>query len=179
MKKILLIFPLLALVFAACNDDENDPNKYLDWMEANNTWLEEQATLLNPDRTPYYTKLTPDWNSNAYVLIHYFNDRRQTEGNLSPLYTSTVAVKYAGRLYDDTPFDSSYRMTDSLYVSQLSSNIHGWWIAVSDMRVGDSARVVIPAAQAYGSSSSGIIPPFSALQFDIKLVDIPYYQEKP
>lgn len=179
MKKLLLIFPLLALVSASCSDNENDPNKYLEWMEANNTWLQEQTAKLNPDGTSYYTKLTPEWNSNAYVLIHYFNDRKLTEGNLSPLYTSTISVKYSGRLYDDTPFDSSYRMTDSLYTAKLSSNINGWWIALSDMRVGDSAKVVIPAAQAYGSSSSGIIPPFSALQFDIKLVDIPYYQEKP
>ena len=90
-----------------------------------------------------------------------------------------MAVKYAGRLYDDTPFDSSYKLTDSLYISQLSDNIKGWWIALSDMRVGDSAVVVIPASQGYGSQSTGIIPPFSALRFNIKLVDIPYYQEKP
>ncbi|MDE6343626.1 MAG: hypothetical protein K2L69_02720, partial [Muribaculaceae bacterium] len=115
MKKLLLIFPLLALVAASCSDNENDPDKYLEWMEANNTWLQEQTAKLNPDGTSYYTKLTPEWNSNAYVLIHYFNDRKLTEGNLSPLYTSTISVKYSGRLDDYSPLASSYRMTDSLY----------------------------------------------------------------
>ncbi len=179
MKKLLLIFPLIALLFAACNDDENDIDKYTEWMELNDEWVTAQGELRNPDNSAYYKKLTPEWNTNAYVLIHYFNDRKLTEGNLSPLYNSTVAVKYAGRLYDDTPFDSSYKLTDSLYISQLSDNIKGWWIALSDMRVGDSAVVVIPASQGYGSQSTGIIPPFSALRFNIKLVDIPYYQEKP
>lgn len=179
MKKLLLIFPLIAAFLSACSDDDLDLSSYTEWMETNTSWLEAQSNKLDTDGTPYYKKVVPEWNSNAYVLIHYFNDRSKTEGNLSPLYNSTVAVKYCGRLYDDTPFDSSYKMTDSLYVAQLNLNIVGWWIGVGDMRVGDSARVVIPAAQGYGSQSSGIIPPFSALQFDIKLVDIPYYQEKP
>lgn len=178
MKKLLLIFPLIAIALAACNEDEDSLDNYVEWLEANNNWLNEQANLRNQDGSPYYTKLTSEWNSNAYVLIHYFNDRKLTEGNLSPLYTSTIAVKYAGRLYDNTPFDSSYKQTDSLYVAQLSDNISGWWIALSDMRVGDSATVVIPAAQAYGTASMGSVPPFSVLQFDIKLVDIPHYQDK-
>lgn len=179
MKKLLLILPVLCALMGGCSNDDEDLSAYAEWMATNNDWVDAQAALRNSDGTAYYTKVVPEWNTNAYVLIHYFNDRSKTAGNLSPLYNSTVAVKYSGRLYDNTPFDSSFKMTDSLYVAQLSQNIVGWWIGVGDMRVGDSARVVIPAAQGYGAQSSGTIPPFSALQFDIKLVDIPYYQEKP
>lgn len=178
MKKLLLIFPLIALALGACSEKE-DIDQYFDWMETNDNWIEEQAQKRNADGTPYYEKIVPEWNSNAYVLIHYFNDRSKTEGNLTPLYTSTVAVKYDGRMCDDTPFDSSYNNVDSLYISQVSSNISGWWIALTNMRVLDSAEVIIPYAQAYGSSSQGIIMPFSCLKFNMKLVDIPYYQEKP
>ena len=122
MKKLLLIFPLIAAFLSGCSDDDLDLSSYTEWMETNTSWLEAQSNKLDTDGTPYYKKVVPEWNSNAYVLIHYFNDRSKTEGNLSPLYNSTVAVKYCGRLYDDTPFDSSYKMTDSLYVSQLNLN---------------------------------------------------------
>ena len=44
------------------------------------------------------------------MLAHWFNDRKLTQGNLKPYYTSTVDVKYIGRLYNDEPFDSSYTL---------------------------------------------------------------------
>ena len=40
------------------------------------------------------------------------------------------------------------------------------------MHVGDTVEVLVPYAQGYGSSSQGKIKPFSALRFNIKLVDI-------
>ncbi len=110
-----------------------------------------------------YQTLTPAWNTSANVLIRYLNDRSKTVGNLSPMLNSTVDVKYIGRLYNDVPFDSSYLQTasygDSLFRTQPSSVIQGWTIALLDMRVGDSARVVIPYNLGYGSSGSGVIPP--------------------
>ncbi len=115
------------------------------------------------------------------MLIHYFNDRAKTEGNLSPLVTSTVDAKYIGRLYNDEPFDSSFTMTtygDSIYRFRPSDMISGWQIALTDMRVGDSCRVVIPADQGYGVQSTGIILPYSVLVFDIKLTDI-YSLQQP
>ena len=57
--------------------------------------------------------------------------------------------------------------------------IEGWKIALVNMRVGDSVRVVIPYKLGYGASGSGAIPPYSTLVFDMKLVDIPYYEVRP
>ena len=52
------------------------------------------------------------------------------------------------------------------------------------MHVGDSAQIVIPYQQAYGSTGSMrngiyVIKPFSTLVFNLKLVDIPYYEVRP
>lgn len=117
------------------------------------------------------------------MLIRYLNDRSKTEGNLSPLLTSTVDVKYIGRLYNGVPFDSSFRNVasygDSLMRTTPGSLIQGWTIALMNMRVGDSARIVIPYNLGYGSSNSGVIKPYSTLVFDLKLVDIPYYEVRP
>lgn len=186
MKKLPLIFFLIVTVcvgFISCiSDEESTWNDYKDWREANESWLLEQAGKTNPDGSDYYTKLIPSWNSNAYVYIHYFNDRSATLDNLSPMYTSTVDVKYIGHLYDGTAFDSSYINTypaDSIYRTTLSSVIEGWTIALTNMHVGDSCEVLIPYQHAYGSSEHGDIKPYSALQFNIKLVYIPGYEIQP
>lgn len=182
MKKILLYLAgaLGTVGLFSCNaDDESTWDTYADWRETNITWIQAQEARTNADGTPYYTKVIPVWDSQAYVLMKFFNDRSKTEGNLSPMYTSTVNVKYRGRLYNDEPFDSSYLMTangDSIFQTRPSSVIAGWAIALENMRVGDSCEVVIPYAQAYGATGSGTIPPYSMLKFDIKLVDIVDYE---
>ena len=181
MKKILLLIPSIIAamsIFTGCHDDDNWKD-YAEWRDANNEWLQQQGMLLDENGQAFYTRVYPSWNQSAYVYMHHFHDRSLTEGNLTPLYTSTVSVKYKGRLYNDVAFDSSYNNVDSLFNTTLGNVIDGWGIALQNMRVGDSARVVIPYQQGYGTSGSGSIPPYSALQFDIKLVDIPYYEKKP
>lgn len=169
---------LLFSLAAACVGD-SDWEKYEDWRTANNDWYQEQLSLTNPDGTKFYTELTPAWYPNSGVLIHYFNDRKLTEGNLSPLENSTVDMIYIGRYYNDVPFDSSYTQTaygDSIFRTTPADVIDGWQIALNDMRIGDSCRIVVPFQQAYGTSGYNSIPPYSVLQFDMKLVAIPAYE---
>ena len=189
MKKLpilLCISALIAIVSSCKLDPEEDAWEYYeDWRNENQTWLQQQAARTNDDGTPYYKTVVPDWDAGAYVLIHYFNDRNATADNLSPLYTSTVDIKYKGQLYNDVAFDSSYTQTaygDSIARSQVNGFISGFSIAMMDMHVGDSCEVLIPYQQGYGSTGSflGDVPiyPYSNLRFHIKLVDIPGY-EKP
>jgi FKBP-type peptidyl-prolyl cis-trans isomerase FklB len=181
--KALLLLPAMAMLTACSSDDSDTWDDYAEWREANISWLEEQAALTDSKGQPIYTKVTPTWNSNAYVLMRWFNDTTANRDNLRPLLTSTVDVKYYGRLYNDQPFDSSYARTvpaDSIYRCQISSTIGGWIIAMERMHVGDSVEVLIPYQQAYGSQSSGsYILPYSALRFNIKLVDVAGEYIKP
>lgn len=182
MKKSLYILPALIALFAitVASCDKNDTwEDYYEWRDANEAWLTKQSMLKDDNGELFYTRVVPQWNKSAYVYMHFFNDRSLTEGNLSPLYTSTISVKYIGRLYDNEAFDSSFLNTDSIFTSSLTDLVPGWAIALENMRVGDSARVLIPYELGYGSQGSGSIPAYSALQFDIKLVDIPYYEVKP
>ena len=175
-----MLLPAMALFFVACSDDDDNTwESYTEWRDANNAFYEEQKFLMTPEGTNYYTTITSPSNSSAQVLIKYLTDRSKTEGNLSPLSNSTVTVKYIGRLYNGEAFDSSYNQTDSVLNFNLLSVISGWTIALQDMRVGDSARVVIPSGQGYGASTTGSIPPYSTLVFDVKLVDIPGYEIRP
>lgn len=181
MRKLLyLALAAISLMWITISCDDNSSwNTYEKWRVDNEEWLAKQETLTNPDGTPYYTKIVPGWYPKSGVLIHYFNDRTLTEGNLEPLVNSTVDVKYIGRLYNDEAFDSSFNNTawgDSIYRVQPLNTIVGWQIALTNMRVGDSARVVIPFMEAYGVSTTSAIPPYSNLVFDIKLVDIYRYE---
>ena len=181
MRNLRLILPAIFTVLlatSACNSDDTW-TEYEEWRQTNEQWFQSQLNLQDSDGKLFYSRLAPQWDKGSYILIHYFNDRALTEGNLSPLYTSTVNVKYIGRLYNDEPFDSSFvnkTYGDSIFQTKLSDVITGWTIALEDMHVGDSARIVVPQGLAYGGSSQGSILPYSALQFDIKLVDIPYYE---
>ena len=180
MKKLLLVIGLLGVmgfVLSSClkNDVED---KYKDWRKANNEWFEAQQ-----GNTAFYKTVTAPWDPNGKVLVHWFNDTMLTRGNLKPLLTSTVEVKYRGTLYDATPFDSSFLSTaprDSITRFSLNAGIEGWALGIMQMHVGDSCRVVIPYMMGYGSSSMGsVIKPFSTLVFDIKLDNIYTYEVKP
>lgn len=176
MKKLIyLTIAIIAVTASSCGDDGNTWSDYKDWREANTSWYQEQAQLRNPDGTPFYTNIRPKWYPQSGVLVHYFNDRRETAGNLSPLLTSHVTVKYVGKLYNGTTFDSTTVGSDSVRTFQLSDVVVGWQVALSDMRVGDTCQIIVPYGEGYGINGSSSINPFSTLQFNIRLVDIPDY----
>ena len=186
MKKLLYILGLgaaLGFVAAGCNDDNKSTwEVYSEWRENNKTWLQKMQAMTNPDGTPYYSVVIPQWNPGSYILMHFVNDRAETEGNLTPLYTSTVDTRYTLHLYEGTGIDSSTFQSDygpGIFRTQLSGVIQGWAVALTNMRCGDTADVIIPYDLGYGVSVSGTIPPFSNLQFGIRLVDIPNYETTP
>lgn len=181
MKKLIYILPvIIAAIFSASSCNGTDEwDTYEQWRKENEKWVSQQGSLIAPDGKAYYERVNAEWNRGAYVLMHFFNDRNATAGNLSPMWTSTVQVKYKGRLYNDVAFDSSYTAVDSLFTCAPGDVIAGWGLALQNMHVGDSARVIIPWQLAYGSTSTGTIPAYSALQFDIKLVNISGYEIKP
>ncbi len=167
----------------SCSDDDNQTYAeiYADWKAENEAWILQQQARTNADGTPYFKTLIPSWNPAGYVLIHYFNDRSLTEGNLSPLYTSTVDTRYYLTYYEGTAIDSSYLQTTygpGIFRTTVNAVIEGWAIALTDMRCGDTAEVVVPYAQGYGISSSTVLP-YSALKFNMSLIDIPYYETNP
>ena len=100
MKKfpLILVATIVALISSCGMDDENTWEEFREWREANEQWFYEQQNRTNSDGSLYYQALYPEWDKAQYILIHYFNDRSLTKDNLSPLLTSTVDVKYIGRL---------------------------------------------------------------------------------
>ncbi len=180
MKRLPFIALLIGIVaiISSCNKSDNNWDTYAEWRDINNSWLAEQGLKKNPDGTPYYDTIRASYDPGNYVLAHWFNDRSKTAGNLVPYSTSTVSVKYIGKFYNEVAFDSSYRNTDSVLITQVNSLIAGWTSVLQQMHVGDTIEVVIPYQSAYGATGSGTIQPYSTLVFGMKLVDIPAYEIK-
>ncbi|MBD5319418.1 MAG: hypothetical protein HDS07_00745 [Bacteroides sp.] len=179
MKHLLYLATLLigaSALMTSCSDDDTW-SEYATWRNTNNEWYLARKDSLTAAGKPYYTALSPSWYVNSGVLIHYFNDRSLTEGNLSPMLTSQVTVKYKGQLYNGLTFDSTaVAGTDSVRTFGLQGVIDGWKVALTDMRVGDTCEIIVPYALAYGVNGSSGIAPYSTLRFGIKLVDIPAYE---
>ena len=85
--------------------------------------------------------------------------------------SSKVTVNYEGKLIDGTKFDSSYDRNEP-FTASLSGVIPCWTKALQQMRPASKATIVCPADTAYGSRPVGIIPPNSALVFEVELLDI-------
>jgi len=90
-----------------------------------------------------------------------------------PAATDTVTVHYHGTLTDGTVFDSSVHrgQPTTFGVSQV---IPGWTEALQLMSVGSKYRLYIPQELAYGAHPhpGGPIKPYSALIFDVELLEI-------
>ena len=88
-----------------------------------------------------------------------------------PTETSTVKVNYKGTLIDGTEFDSSYKRNEPTTFA-ANQVIKGWTEALTMMPVGSKWELYIPQELAYGSRNQGKIKPFSALIFEVELVEI-------
>ena len=91
-----------------------------------------------------------------------------------PKSGDTVTVHYTGWLTDGTKFDSSVDRDDPFaFVLGQGQVIQGWDQGVATMRVGDKARLTIPAELAYGAAGyPGAIPPNATLIFEVELLSI-------
>ncbi len=88
-----------------------------------------------------------------------------------PTAASTVRTHYAGTLIDGTEFDSSYKRGEPAEFP-VGGVIPGWTEALQLMSVGSKWKLYIPYDLAYGAQAAGQIPPYSALIFEIELIEI-------
>lgn len=89
-----------------------------------------------------------------------------------PSASSTVRVHYHGMLIDSTVFDSSVARGEPAEFP-VNGVIAGWTEALQLMPVGSKWRLFIPHDLAYGERGAGAaIPPYSALIFEVELLDI-------
>ena len=164
MKKIsyFLLIPLFFGIFQSCNNTDKD--SYEEWRVENEKFIEEikndfsflQATVPQGPGTVYYKVLqTPEGGN-----------------EVCPIYTSKVKVHYKGSLINGTVFDDASNRTVELSVNGV---VKGFAVALQNMQVGAKWKIYIPWELGYGYSSSGLILPYSALIFELELIEISEY----
>jgi len=89
----------------------------------------------------------------------------------TPNIGSIVNVHYTGRLLNGKVFDST-EGDPYPALFRVGELIEGWQIALQAMHEGETCRIWIPAALAYGGSKLPDIPAWSTLDFDLTLVKI-------
>ena len=92
-------------------------------------------------------------------------------GNDTPTLQSVVTVHYRGSLIDGREFDNSYRSACPA-AFRLNELIEGWQQTLLQMRVGDKWILYIPYTLGYGKRTTGQIPGFSTLIFEVELLGI-------
>ncbi len=95
------------------------------------------------------------------------------EGNgKKPKATDQVKCHYEGMLVDGTMFDSSVQRGEPA-TFPLNQVIAGWTEGLQLMQEGAKYRFFIPYSLGYGEAgAAGAIPPFSALIFDVELIEV-------
>ena len=95
------------------------------------------------------------------------------EGNgKKPKAADQVRCHYEGMLIDGTLFDSSVQRGEPA-VFGLNQVIKGWTEGVQLMQEGAKYRFFIPYQLGYGEQGAGQqIPPYSALVFDVELIEV-------
>jgi FKBP-type peptidyl-prolyl cis-trans isomerase FklB len=89
-----------------------------------------------------------------------------------PTAADRVQCHYEGTLIDGTVFDSSIKRGQPA-VFGVSQVIAGWVEALQLMGEGSKWRLYIPYDLAYGANGAGeMIPPYSALIFDVELIKV-------
>lgn len=90
---------------------------------------------------------------------------------VKPNLTDSVIVHYTGMFIDGRAFESTVPSgRPGRFV--LLGLIQGWQEGMQLMKEGAQYRFFIPYQLAYGEQGSGPIPPYSALVFDIELIQV-------
>lgn len=97
--------------------------------------------------------------------LFYVIDQEGTGAN--PTVSSSVTVKYLGKLVNGTRFDQ-----DTTGITfPLTQVIEGWQIGIPLFKKGGKGTLMIPSNLGYGNRASGSIPANSVLIFTVELLD--------
>ena len=188
----LLFIATIGSLFVSC-EETAEVGEYDNWQERNAEFIDSIAEVARVNSDGKWLKIlsyklnpldgsgTPvEYGVEDYIYCHI---EVKGTGTQCPLFTDSVSVNYRGRLMSTQAspqgkvFDESYKGELNVAVNVpkqfvVSGLVAGWSTALMKMVEGDIWRVYIPSELGYGSKEKSDIPAYSALVFDINLLDI-------
>lgn len=144
---------LLLLLFTySCKSDE-----YEEWRIMNDNWY-NRAKVAYADSVGYQMSSS----GLIYKIIEPGYQRRPNDN-------SYVNVRCTGKFIDGKVFENSDSTWINMYIYGM-----GWREALKLIQDGGHIKFIMPYSIGYGGTDSGIVPPYSALIFDVKLYESRY-----
>lgn len=131
---------------------------------------EQRAIQQEKESIIAYTRhYMPNINTRPSGL--YFKNTKQGKGKKAQIGRK-VSLHYVGKFLNGKEFSSSYaNNTPARFTVGRGEVIAGWEEAVSLMRQGDEATIVLPSALGY-KHGRGEIPAHTPLVFELKLIEV-------
>ena len=92
---------------------------------------------------------------------------------------NSLTVNYTGWLYDPAKadfkgiqFDSTAAAGPFTFTLGAGTVIKGWDQGLVGLQVGGIRQLIVPPSLGYGNVRNGVIPPYSALVFEVELLSI-------
>ena len=168
-------------LFTSCSEENTEEEEFANWQVRNDAATNDWAANSSFKKIVTYTKdQTASLKNSDYIYVEVLETG---SGKESPIYSDTCRVAYRGRLIptnnypEGYVFDQNFKgdfswgtcgATDFALTSSLRD---GFATALQNMHVGDRWRVYSSYTLGYGATTSGSIPAYSNLIFDIALID--------
>lgn len=114
-------------------------------------------------------RMKPAINGIYSIILKQGNERKVNVGD-------TIVVHYEGRFLNGKFFDSTKKRNEAFQFvfGQQWQVIKGMEEAISTMHEGERSIFILPSEIAFGEqgSSTGLIPPFTSLIFEVELISI-------
>ena len=145
---------------------ENEKKAFLHWIEDFGDYEKE---ILSQYMQEQKLSISPVGNGLYYIKIKKGDGRKVAKGD-------TITVDYEGRFLDGKFFDSTVKRHESfqfVYGTEWQV-VKGLEEAIGMMEEHEKAIVILPSELAFGEtgSSTGIIPPFTSLIFEVEIKKI-------
>jgi len=156
----LLACTTLFLILSSCSKDDGNANNCVN----NTTGVPTAAEIASLQSYLSSKSITATQHSGGFFYVINV----QGTGP-APMLSSTITVKYTGKLTNDVIFDQDLTGNARFLLSNL---ILGWRRGLPLIQKGGSITLYIPPSLGYGCNPTGSIPAGSNLIFTIELLDV-------
>lgn len=151
-------------------------NKFLNKSEAT-IFQQKLLSKREIDEQAALRKFTKNLQGYVDTLAEVFRNVYQINHNGESIKNgSEVAIEYKGSFLNGYVFEDSREkgITPTFVIGQEFQLIEGMQIGLMGLKEGESVKIILPSRRAFGREGSlaGIVPPYTAVIFDVHIIKV-------